>query len=432
MSRLLMIARFALTATLGLVGCASNTAETKGAERPTYSLSMKFGEMMKKVGEEAQDKHWNEALAELDRVAAHKHLNPYERAAICAARAGIHMQLNKTDEGVKDLEQAVALDAMPEEQQLDAMYNLAQLYFTLDRFSEAADTFGKWAQRAKNPAPEKYYLTASAYAQAHRFAEALPFAKKAVAGMKEPKEPWLQLLLSLHYELHQEAELAGVLERLIQSFPKKEYWLQLAAAYQDAGQNDKAVAALETAYSKGLLTEEKDLVNLARLYLRQPAPLKGAALLEKQMQAGKVSKTPQNFELLATCWVMGEDAEHAEAALKQAGDGVSGQVYIELARIDVEHGAWIKARDALSSALQKGGLASAGEAHLLLGVVHYNTKRKDAALASLGEAKKHPETAKCAEEWIQLVKSGRPGTAGGCAIVKASPGAKRKATAARD
>jgi hypothetical protein len=433
MSRLLKIACLALTSTLGAIGCAANTAETKGTDRPTYSLSMKFGEMMKKVAEDAKDKHWDEALADLDRVAAHKHLNPYERAAIFAARAGVHMAVNKTDEGVKDLEQAVALDAMPEEQQLDATYNLAQLYFTLDRFSEAADTFGKWAQRAKNPPPEKYYLTASAYAQAHRFAEALPFAKKAVEGMKEPKEPWLQLLVSLHYELHQEAELAAVLQRLTQLFPKKEYSLQLAATYQETNQNDKAVSALETAYEKGLLTEEKDLVNLARLYLRQPAPLKGAALLDKQMQAGKVSKTPQNLELLATCWVMGEDAEHAEAALKQAGDAVgSGQVYIELARIDVEHGAWIKARDALSSALQKGGLASPGEAHLLLGVVHYNTKRKDAALSSLAEAKRHPETAKCADEWIQLVKSGRPGTAGGCAVVKTVPSSKKRTATARD
>ncbi len=399
-----------------LLGCA-HSGKGSDSEKPQYTITLKVAEQLKKVGELAQDKKWAEALAALDRIAEHKYLNPYERAMLWSARAGIHFAMNKTDEVVKDMEQAVAPHAMPEAQQLDAEFNLAEAYFTAERFSESADAFAKWEKRAKSPTPDNYYLIASAFAQAHRFAEGLPYAKKAVAGMKEPKEPWLQLLLSLHYELKQDPQVAAVLERLVASFPKKEYWLQLSATYEAMGKEDKALATLETANGKGLLTEEKDLVNLARMYLRAGAALKGAALLDKQMSAGKVSKSPENLDLLATCWVAGKDVEHAEAVLARAGDGVgSGNLYQEIGRLELVRGKWTKARDALSKAFQLGGLKAAGEAHLLLGIAHYKTKRKDAALASLGEAKKDKASAQCADEWIKAVKSSHSAVSPACSL----------------
>jgi tetratricopeptide (TPR) repeat protein len=302
----------------------------------------------------------------------------------------------------------VALNALHEQDQLDAEFNLAQAYFTMERFSESADAFGKWAQRAKDVEPSKYYVVASAYSQAKRFNEALPYAQKAVDGSKEIKEPWLQLLLSLRYELKQDKEVALVLEKLVANFPKKEYWLQLCATYQALGQNDKALATLEKANDKGVLDEERDLVNLARLYAQQGAPLKAAALLEKQMASGKIKKSPELVDFLASCWVQGKDAEHARAVLAKGGpDAGTGDLYLALGRLEAERGRWAEARDAASTSLQRGGLLNPGDAHLLLGIAHYKTKRKDVALASLGEAKKHNASAPCAEEWLKAIKGGK-------------------------
>jgi hypothetical protein len=410
-----------LTVALGSLGCAH--AGHTGSENAKYSITLKVAEQLKKVGEYAQEKKFDAALAEIDRISEHKYLNPYERAMLSAMRAGIHLALNKNDEVIKDMEQAVAPHAMPEAQQLDAEFNLAQAYFVMERFSESADTFSKWAERAKDVEASKYYVVASAFSQAHRYAEALPYAQKAVDGTKEPKEPWLQLLLSLHFELKQDEQVAATLEKLIAAFPKTEYWLQLSATYQAMGQDKKALATLETARSKGLLTEEKDQVSLARFYLQQGAPLKAAAVLEK------VSKTPEINGLLAQCWIMGKDADRGEAALKAAGEEAApGGLYLDLAYLRAEHGDWAKSRDAAAMALQRGGLKAPGEAHLLLGVAHYKTKRKDVALAALAEAKRDPATAGCADEWIKAVKGGRPDASAGCAPGAAS---SKSAKAAR-
>jgi tetratricopeptide (TPR) repeat protein len=412
---------------LGLVAglvcsCAAQTAEGGGAHRRSYSMSQEVVHDLAEISDLLERKNWDAALSGIDKASKRKRLNPLERASLLGLRASAHAALQKFDEMTKDLEQAVALDALPEEQQLKTMFGLGQTYFMAERFNDSADVFGKWAQRTKSAEPSDYFLVASTYAQAKRFAEALPFAKKAVETSKQPEEPWLKLLVQLHYELKQDAEVAAVLERLTVSFPKsEEYWLHLAQTYQDMKQSAKALSTLENANTQGVLTEESAFVSLAKLYLQQGAPLKGAAVLDAQLRSGKVSKKPENLALLTICWVKGKDAEHAEATLKALGDNeISGDVYYELGRLEVERGQWAHARDNLASALQSGGLKSAGRAHLLLGIAHYNTKRKDAALASLGEAKKYSGDAKCAEEWIGLVKAGRPSPTTSCAT-SASP-----------
>lgn len=397
-------------------GCASNAAHGTETERPTYSLTLKFAKLMEKYQERAKKQQWDAALAELDKVAERDFLNPYERAMIFQARALVHTATNKTDEVIKDMQQAVALNAMPEQAQLDAEYNLGLAYFMAERFSESADMFSKWASQAKDIDPTKHYIIASTLSQARRFSEALPYAIKAVDGMKVADEAWLQLLLSLNFETKNEPGVAAALQRLIAAFPKKQYWLQLSETYIAMGAEDKALQTLETAQTKGLLTDQTEFVALARLYLRQGAAPKAAMFLDQQIKAGKVEKVPVNLELLAKCWLVAKDLDRAEAVLHLPETDVSsGDVYLELGRLLIERKAWGKAREALSSAVQKGGLQWPGDARLLLGVAHYNLKDKSAALAALDEAKKSADSAKCAAEWIQIVKTGKPAPAVSCA-----------------
>jgi tetratricopeptide (TPR) repeat protein len=409
-----------------LAGCGASGK--KDADEPKGEMTMKTMKRLQKVRELAEKKDWPGALAELDEIAAGEYVNPYEKAKIFEARAGVHFAMNQGDEVVKDLEQALALEALGKQERLDATFNLAQSYFMLERFSESADAFARWAKEAENPEPKQNYLIASAFAQAKRYEEALPYANKAIeeSSGKAP-EPWFVLLASLHYELKHEKELAEVQQQLATAYPKKEHLLLLSQTYADMGDDAKALATLEQLNAKGKLTEGKEIVALATLYQRTGAPLKGAALLEKGMRDGKVDKTSESLEALAVCYIAGKDADKAKAALDAAGEEAgSGEVYFQLARLHAQREQWTDARDAVAAAIQKGGLSSAGDAQLLLGISHYNTKRKDAALASLTEAKRHgPAAAKCADAWIKVVKSGRAGGKASC------PGSALDAAAAQ-
>ena len=412
MTRVARFACFTVAMALCLLGCGASGK--KDADEPKGEMTMKTMKRLQKVREHTAKKDWQGALEELDEIAAGDYVNPYEQAMLWQARAGVHLGMNDgvpNDDVVKDLEQALALEALGKQERLDATFNLAQAYFMLERFSESADAFARWAEDAENIEPKQNYLIASAFAQAKRYEEALPYAKKAVEGEDKAPEPWFVLLASLHYELKQEKELAEVQQQLATAYPKKEHLLLLSQTYADAGDDAKALATLEQLNAKGKLTEGKEIVALARLYQRTGAPLKGAALLEKGMRDGKIEKSGENVEALAICYIVGKDADKAATTLEAAGeDAGSGEVYFQLAALHAQRGEWTEARDTVAAAIQKGGLSSAGDAQLLLGVAHYNTKRKDAALASLNAAKRHgPDFAKCADAWIKVVKSGKAG-----------------------
>jgi hypothetical protein len=416
MTRAARLACFGLAAALFAGACGASGK--KEADEPKGSMTVKTMKKLGEVRELVEKKDWDGALAELDEISQGEYLNEYEKAKLLEMRAGVHLGKNggPSDEVVQNLEQALALKAYGKEERLAATYNLAQGYFMLERFSESADAFARWAEEAEDPQPEQNYLIASSYAQAKRYADALPYAKKAVDASEKAPEPWFQLLASLHYELKQEAELAEVQKRLAAAYPKKEHLLQLSATYSDMGDDAKALQTLEQLHAKGKLTEPKEILALSRLYERAGQPLKGAALLEKGMRDGKIEKTPENLEALAMCYVAGNDADKALAALRAAGEEAgSGEVYFQLALLQGERGEWASARDAVAAAIQKGGLSSPGDAQLLLGISHYNTKRKDAALASLQEAKRYgAATSKCADQWIKIVKSGRAGAKADC------------------
>jgi tetratricopeptide (TPR) repeat protein len=418
MTRAARFACFGVAAALLLTSCAASGK--KDADEPKGEMTMKTAKRLQKVGELVEDKDWQGALAELDEIAAGKYVNPYEEAKLWEARAGVHLGMNQgmpNDEVVKALEQALALEALGREERLNATYNLAQAYVLLERFSEGADAFARWAKDEENPEPSENFVIASAFFQAKRYDEALPFAKQAVEAEDKAPENWYRLLVQLHYELKQISEAAEVQQQLVAAHPKKENQLELSQLYLDAGDEQKALAALEQLNAKGQLTESKEIVALARLYEQNGAPLKGAALLDKGMREGKIERTEENVEALALCYVAGKDADKAQAALQAAGeDAGSGEVYFQLARLQGQRGKWADARDAVAAAIQKGGVSSPGDAQLLLGIAHYNTKRKDAALASLNAAKRHgPAVAKCADAWIKVVKSGRAGGKASCA-----------------
>jgi tetratricopeptide (TPR) repeat protein len=422
----MMSARCETWGLLVVLACSSCAGSAKkDDEKPQHAMTMKTGKRLQKVGELARAGKFDDALKELSDIQEGAYLNPYERAKLFEMRAGLLLGKNPENpdpEIASQLEQALALDALPKQERLDLLYNLAQSYFMGERFSESADTFEKWAADAEKQEPQQHYLIASAFAQAKRYEKSLVWAKKAVDGNPNPPEPWLDLVKSLHYELKQDAEAAKVLERLVKSYPdNKDYLLQLAQAYKDMGDDKKALATLESAFAKGLLTEEREIFALASYRLLGGAGAKGAALLEERMRGGTVGKTPENYVLLAQCWIEAKEADKASAALSAVRGNVElGPLYYGVAQLHAERERWEKTRDALGMAFEKGGLEAPGDAKLLLGIAHYHTKRKDLAITSLTDAKRYGKaTAQCADEWLKVVKSGKADGKASCSATGA-------------
>jgi predicted Zn-dependent protease len=345
-----------------------------------------------------------EATAILNEMAARKGLNKHEQALMWQTFAYVQSSQGEYKAAVKSFEQCIALEAMPEAALLSTQYNLGQLYMSVGRFKDAVTTLEDWLGKVENPAGSAYYLVAMAHVQLQNAKAGLPYARKAVQLAKSPKESWLQLLLALEFELKHYAEVAKVLEVLIEHFPKKSYFLQLSAAYAELGRDERVLSTLELAYMQGLLDRESELLNLAQAYLYREVPFRAAEVLEKGLADKVISEDADNWKLLGDSWLHAREYDKAIAPLASAAAlSDDGNLFVRIGQVHLERDETGKARASLEKGIAKGGLDDPGNAYLLLGITHADAKRFDDARKAFTAAGKYEKNRSAAQNWLKHV-----------------------------
>lgn len=331
-------------------------------------------------------------------------LSDSEKATMWQSFGYVYSQQEQYDRAIDAFEKCLATKALPEQAIINTRYNLAQLYLVQENYAKAIENFEIWFAAAENPSADAHYMLAAAYLQANQPRKALPHARQAVAKEPQPKESWLQLLLSLDFQVEDYRDATSVLRRLLASFPKKQYWLQLASAYSELGDRKRALATMELAYKQGMLTQENEIKNLAQLYLFNDIPFAAGKLLDEEMQARRVASTVDNWQMLANTWLQARERDRAAAALEHAAElSGDGNLYARLGQVHAADEDWPAAREALAAALQKGGLRDVAQVQLLLGIANASESRWQEARKAFTAAQKYDKTRKAADEWLQHV-----------------------------
>lgn len=344
---------------------------------------------------------YGEALEELAEMKGNSRLNEHEQALMWQTYGYVYSAQGKYSQAIDAFEKCLALGGLPDVAQLNTMYNLAQLYVVREKYRKAVETFQKWFAAAPDPPAEAHYMYAIPLLQLGRKKAALEQAELALKKAKSPKEPWLQLALSLYFENKRYRDAVRVLEILVARFPKKQYWMQLSAVYSELDQDKKALAALEAAYLQGMLTDERELLNLAQLYLYNEVPYKAAKVIEKGMAEGRVKGSAESWELLANAWLAAREREKALKPLERAAAASSkGQLYLRLAQVQIDREQWADARKSLRKALSKGGLADRGAAYFLLGIAAASDAEWEEATEAFEAASEFEDRRDAAREWL--------------------------------
>lgn len=360
---------------------------------------------LNKAHEALAEEKYGEAVEYLAEMKGNSKLNEHEKALMWQTYGYVYSAQAKYKQSIDAFEKCLALGGLPEVAQLNTMYNLAQLYVVRENYKKAADTFQKWFAVAVDPPAEAHYMYAIPLLQLGRKSQALEQAELALQKAKSPKEPWLQLALSLYFEKKRYKDATRVLEILVTRFPKKQYWMQLSAVYSEQNQHKKALGALEMAYLQGMLNDDRELTNLAQLYLYNEVPYKAARVLEKGMNDGKVKGTSKSYELLANAWLTARERDKAIRPLERAAAASSkGQLYLRLAQVQIDREQWGPARKSLGSALQKGGLPDRGAAHFLLGIAAVSDAEWADARKAFEAASEFPERKQASQEWLAHIE----------------------------
>lgn len=388
--------------------------QQKGQEktRRTPALRNEVYEKLSVAQQAAEANKFAEAKTALDALvrefSGKKQLNSYELANVYNFYAFIYYSQENYQEAIRSYEKVLAQPDIPEAMEIGTRYSLAQLYFVIEDYAKAAQALEAWFRVAPNPAPDAYILLAQANYQLKQYDKALQNVQKGMAEAEkrnqEPKENWWLLMRVLYYEKGDIKKTTEILEILAKKWPKKDYFVQLSGMYGELKQDKKQLAAMETAYLSGWVAGERELVNMAYLYLGGDAPYKAARVLEKGLKAKQIEPTAKNLELYGIALRQARENKRAVVELERAaGLANDGEMWSRLANIYLDLDNNGKAAEAARKSVNLGGGRRPDNTRIVLGMALYNLGKYKEAKNAFAEARKDKRSEKIASQWLKFL-----------------------------
>jgi len=383
---------------------AARKKDEKAAAR--HVLNKKDAKKLTEAHELLQAEKWEEARAVLDTYNLKKELerNPYAYTLVNQAYGFIEANSDNYAKAAEYFAAALSTNTLPPSQQLSTRFNLGQIYMMLDDWDRAVATLETWFQEAEKPQPIAYYMLAVAHYQNDQRDAALEPARKAVDTAENPREPWMQLLLSIYMEQRDYQNALPLLERMVLRFDKAIYWTRLAAVLMELERDTDSLAAQQLAYAKGFLDTDRAIIRLAQTYAFNSMPWQGAQVMEEALEHEKVPSDSKSWRLYANSLLAARETQKALEPLEKAAElSDDGEVYIQLSQVYIQNERWLDALAALDHAFEKGNLDNPGHAHLLVGIAAYQVKRLGQARSAFARAMSHEKSREMAERWLQFV-----------------------------
>lgn len=380
---------------------------TKVTEKISPQVFMVMGEAQKALEAKELGKAenlLNELLKKLDE------LNDYEKAQLYNFLAAVHYEQGNTEQTIKDYIAIVRLENPPDQIFHNSLFRLAQLYFVKEDYERSGKILDKWMSlQTGSIRPEAYMLKAQAYYQQDKYAEAeapiLSALREAKARNQAFRESWMALLRAVYYEQGKYPQAVKVLGELVARWPKPNYYKQLAGMLGLMERQEGQLYFMHAAYIKGMLNNQSELLNLARLYMATDVPYPAIDVIEQGLENGTIEETASNLQLLAQAMSLAKDAEGQIPVLEKAAR-LSGEAkqYVYLGQAQVAVYDWDAAAESLRKALEIGGVERPGSVHMQIGTAYFNLKKYSRALQAFKEAAAYDEYRDQAQQWVKFIK----------------------------
>lgn len=344
----------------------------------------------------------------LEEVREMRNLNSYEMAQMWNFYAFIYFGQDNYTEAIRAYEMVLQQPDLPLGMETTTRFTLCQLYFQQERYEDSLDMLDQWFLIAENPGPEPYVLKAQIFYSLQRFQEGIEPVLTAIevaqVQQKELQENWYRLLNVFYYELEDYPNVIQVLRTIIETWPKREYFVQLSAMYGQEGEDVAQLGLYELAFEAGWLTRSNEWVQLAQLLLQADAPVKAAKILETGLADGTVESNENNWRILAQAWQLAQEDEKAiEPLTRAAGLSDNGELHIRLAQSYQNLTQWDNCVEAAREGLQRGELRREDQANMILGACLFELKEYGPARTAFNAAAEDTRSRTGAQSWIQYV-----------------------------
>ncbi|CAJ1803814.1 hypothetical protein PEKONANI_01356 [Aeromonas jandaei] len=378
------------------------------AEQP--ALSDRAYRAVNKAQELIADKQYGLANARLQEALSSVGERVYDKGVILQTLGFVAAQQEKYGQATKYFADAIATGGLPPPVAQQVRYNLAQLYMAEGNFQGSIKTMREWfANQGKDDKPNSHaYITlANAHVQLKQYREAIPAVDQAIklSAGKAP-ESWYLLKMAAHYELKQYKQATEVLTILVDMHPQqKKYWTQLSAMHMQAGNDSKALAALEAAYSLGMLTEPAELQRLANYLAFSGIPHRAARVMEKGMKDGVIEQSASNYKTLANYWHQAKELDPAIDTLAKSYQLVpNAELQLKMARMMIQSKRYQDLVELAAKPAANANGEQRADLKFLTGVAYFEQQKPKEALNAFTQAAQNGSVSGRASPWISFLK----------------------------
>lgn len=406
----LILALLCVVFAAGPVVAQDDEEQPKQRTKTAQAVSKEVYDQITKAQEMVDAKNYSGALKSLNRLYNPDKLTEYEQSNVLNYIGFVYYNMDDTANAIRTYEKMLGIPSLEEQIRKQTTYTLAQLYTMQEQYDKALTTLDKWFLLESNPPADAFILKAQNLYQVQRYAAMIQPIENAMRVAKERnkpvKEDWYTLLNFAYFQQENYRKVRDIQKILIVNWPDKRYWFSLAGAYTELGEDKNLVNAYEAAHTQGMLEKESELVTMAQLYMQREIPYKAAQLLEKEMAAGRVSKSAKNYRLLSQSWMLAQEDEKAIPALQEAARlSTDGELDVRLGNTYLNTGNYDGCVSSVRTGVRKGGLKSPDNAQISLGMCLYNQRKYNEAIAAFTQAAKTPRSRKVANQWTTVIRA---------------------------
>lgn len=346
-----------------------------------------------------------QTIAAAETILASERAQAYDRGIALLLAGSAAIDLEQDDKAIDYLKRAIDENGLPNDNHYSAMLSLASVYINNDRNDEAAELLTRVVTETKTTNPQVYALQGANLYNAGKYAEAIPALKRAIELKTDGEDQQsMNMLLQSYAETGNDAEAITTAEALHRKNPDdKRALMNLATLYGNADQQDKAVALLDDARKRGMLTDANDYQRLYSTYFGMEREKEAAVVIEEGLAKGILPADGKTYAVLAQAHYYSDNVPGAIAAAQKGGPLSSdGELLLFLAQVLGQEDRNAEAKAAGQQALAKG-LKSPGEAWMAIARAEYYLENVAAAKTAYREAAKDPSTRSQAEKALAQI-----------------------------
>ena len=335
-------------------------------------FSAERGAVVNRTLELANNQDYQAALKLLESQAEAPDLSAFERGTIYQMIGQYSYELDQLDIAQAAFETALSSGGLLPHEEKNIQIVIAQLMIASGNYREGGERLKALVKADDSLKLQHIELIVQAGAQAEDYHQVLPWAELWFESVEVKERRHYDMLYFLYAQLNMRDRQLEFLTEMIEKWPEDKTLLrafmgQLVIANRD----EDAFEVAKLLYRSSEITTERELIELVHHYRNNDLPFQAAEILEREMEAKRIKKTPERLKMLGELFVQARERERAHSifeSIVETSDDV--EFLSSLGQISAEIGACRKAESVLQKAISRG--YSLGKGQMLIGNCYYD------------------------------------------------------------